>query len=60
VPLDSAMISYTEREPTDECSTEGVIGVCETEAFTMYHYDGDPVRVGMGCVMLAGEWTVSD
>jgi putative ABC transport system substrate-binding protein len=60
VPLDSAMISYVDREPVESCPTEGVIGVCETPAFTIYHYDGDPVRVGMGCVMLQGEWTASE
>ncbi len=56
VPLDSGMVRYLDRVPTDGCPTEGLIGICSMEAFDMYHYDGELSGVRRGCMMLQGEW----
>ncbi|MCD4687434.1 MAG: hypothetical protein K8S97_16005, partial [Anaerolineae bacterium] len=56
VPLDSSFITYADRVPVESCADEGLIGICETEAFTMFHYDGEVSAVARGCGMLQGEW----
>lgn len=56
VPLDSAFIQYVDRVPVESCTDEGLIGTCEMEAFTMFHYDGAVDAVARGCVMLMGTW----
>lgn len=54
--LDSAMVTYDNRVSVEACSTENLIGLCETANQTTYYYSGDEALLKTGCAFSNGTW----
>lgn len=49
-------ISYSETVPVESCIPEGLVGICSTDNFDTYYYDGIASSLQTGCGFASGRW----
>lgn len=52
-----SFVSYSDKTDVDSCEADTFVGLCSTDAFDTYYYDGDPATLKIGCSFASGIWT---
>lgn len=54
---DGTMIKYDNRVDVEACTTENLVGICSTDDFDTYYYDGAAAGLQTGCGFSSGTWS---